>query len=314
MHLFDLPSLGLESVATRVPAWSLGCFRRRSITFFDGREDQHTEVVWLQSHGATADFRRPPGTPRLAGPADLTALGPAELLRLARVEGGFARSRHDGSLMSWSDWTSFQTHAKWPEPGRLTRVGGCLVELAPSGAYVEDWRVQPGGDGPLIALHLLDERDAGSGELLHAGGGLLVCGRHAACVRGRPAPLPEGTRLEQTLAAAAGDAPALARIFSFDAAYGVAAEGSDDYRVTLCTSPWREGEPVLALTGFSYDAASGHVLQRADAAGRLVQRRFLVDTLERQFSAATRTEASADAARWLLSEEQALFATAPQSG
>jgi hypothetical protein len=311
VHLYELTTLGLEPPVARVQAWTLGCFQRRSITFFDGREEGRTQVVWLQSHGATADFRRPPGTPSLADRRDLLALGPAELRLLARVEGGFARSRHDGALMHWTDWVSFQTHARWPEPGRLARVGGCLIELAPSGAYVEDWRLQPGVDGPLIGLHLLEERDARTGEVLHAGGGLIVCGRHAACVRGRPAPLPEGTRLEQTLAAAAGDAAALARIFSFDAAYGVAAAGSDDYRVTLSTLPWREGEPVLSLEGFSYDAASGHVLQRAEQAGRSVERRFSVDTVQREPGIVATTDASADARRWFEQESESLLATVP---
>jgi hypothetical protein len=132
-------------------------------------------------------------------------------------------------------------------------------------------------------------------------------------VRGRPAPLPEGTRLEQTLAAAAGDAAALARVFSFDAAYGVAAAGSDDYRVTLSTLPWRVGEPVLSLAGFSYDAASGHVLQRAQDAGHLVERRFVVDTLQREPGLSASTDASADAQRWFEQESEALFASVPDS-
>jgi len=46
-----------------------------------------------------------------------------------------------------------------------------LIEYAPSGAYVEDWRLQPSGDGPLIGMSLLEERDAKTGQVTHRGGG-----------------------------------------------------------------------------------------------------------------------------------------------
>jgi hypothetical protein len=96
----------------------------------------------------------------------------SELLELAGTEGGLARTCWDGPLMSWSEWVSFQTHAKWPEAGRLERVGNCLIEFAPSGAYVEDWRAEPCGAGPLIGMWLLEEVERETGAVRHRGGGL----------------------------------------------------------------------------------------------------------------------------------------------
>lgn len=308
-HLFELCESAPRHPGASVPEWVLGCFRRRSVTFFTGAEDAHTEVIWLQSRGLTADFRRAPPGVALSTPSALGELGLEPLLALARVEGGFARTRWDGELMHWSDWTALQTHAKWPEPGRLARVGGCMVELAPSGAYVEDWRLQPCRSGPFIGLELIDERDASDGALLHRGGGLIVCGEHAGFVRGRPEPLPEGERLEDFVRAHAGDATALARAFALDASYGIAAAVRDAFTVTFSSQPWREGELLLSLEGFSFAGGDGLLTQRVEEAGRRIERSFRVDTLEREFSAELATAATLATQTWFKREVSATLAT-----
>jgi hypothetical protein len=309
MHLYELTSLDLTGSGPSVPGWTLGCFRRRSITFFTGAEDVTTEVVWLQSRGLTADFRRPRGTPRRARAVPIADIPLDELLGLARVEAGLGHTRYDGEVMRWSDWTSFQTHPRWPEPGRLSRVGNCLMELAPSGAYVEDWRLQPSGDGPLIGLRLLDERDARTGVVRHRGGGLVVCGQHAAFVRGRPEPLPEGCRLEDFVREHAAEPRELTRAFAFDAAYGTSPTPGADITVTLATLPWREGQALLSLEGFAVERERGLVVQRIEEAGVLLERRFSIDTLERRFSGPAATDASRDGVRWLEQEADLLHAT-----
>jgi len=308
MHLFELTRVPVAARTPSVPEWALGCFRRRSISYFTGEVDDTSEVLWLQSRGLTADFRGAPGTP--APGESLRALGersPAELLELARVEGGLARTHWDGEAMHWSDWVSFQTHAKWPEPGRLERVGNCLIEFAPSGAYVEDWRWQPGGEGPLIGLSLVAEKDLESGAVLYRGGGLIVCGRHAAFVRGRAQELTFGRPLPDFLRAHPDDSVALARAFSCDAAFGTASSALDDFRVTRSTLPWRVGQPLLSLEGFSYPSADGEVLQYFEAEGRPIERRFHVDTLEQDFPGRAATEPSHSARSWLERERATLL-------
>jgi hypothetical protein len=308
VHLFELTHLLPAAPPHGVPDWTHGCFKRRSITFFSGVEDTATEVIWLQSRGLTADFRRSSPAHEVRR-TELAELPVEQLVALARVEGGLARTRWDGELMHWSQWASFQTHAKWPEPGRLERVGASLIEFAPSGAYVEDWRFQPSGAGPFIALSLLDERDLDSDELTHRGGGLIVCGSQAAFVRGRTEPLPAG-RVEDFVRAHAGDAASLARVFSFDASYGTASSELGDFRVQLSTLPWREGEPLLSLEGFSHHRELGLVLQRVEESGRRLERRFTIDTLEREFRGRAQTTASAMAVEWLAGEGHVLLATA----
>jgi hypothetical protein len=321
MHLFDLTdSFASASTPTSphriaapggVPPWTLGCFRRRSITYFNGVEDDRTMVIWLQSRSLTADFRQSPpsvpGSGRVSTPEGLSRLSVADLVRLARAEGGLANTHWDGTLMHWSSWDGFQTHAKWPEPGRLERVGTSMIEISPSGAYVEDWRFQP-CDGRLIGLRLIDERDTRSGEVTHRGGGLVVCGRHAGFVRGRPEALPEG-RLEDSVRRHVGDAAGLQRIFSCDASYGTTHATGDDFIVSLSTLPWREGQPLLSLDGFLDPEESGLVLQRVDEQNRALERRFIIDTLEPDFRGTMGTAASPTAVEWLKQEKDAILAT-----
>lgn len=299
---------------TGVPGWVLGCFRRRSITFFSGETDQSTLVLWLQSRGLTGDLRLAPDRPKVASFEELLEQSPSDLLRLAEAEGGVAPSRFVADspdptaplsgVMSWGDWEAFQLHAKWPEPGQLRRIGDCLIEFAPSGAYVEDWRLQPSEPGPLIGLSLLEERDRASGQLLHRGGGLLVTGTHALFVRGRAAALPPVERLSQ-LTFSRADIALLRNVFSFDASYAVA-DGTGLWPVIASTLPWREGQPLLSLEGFHREAPD-LLLQHTEEAGCAIERRFRIDTLEAAFVAPAPTPATLDAEAWLRAEAATLL-------
>jgi hypothetical protein len=292
-----------------VPVWTLGCFRRRSITFSTGASDAETRVMWLQSRGLTADLRLPAGYPRLTGAAPLAELGPEVLVALAEAEGGLARTLWDGRAMSWSDWTSFQTHDRWPEPGLLARVGDCLTEHAPSGAYVEDWRLQPSAGGPLIGLRLIEERDADAGRVRHRGGGLLVCGDHAALVRGRPAPLPLTGTIAEIVRAHGRDRSLMRAVFAFEASYATRS-GDGTFIVGASTDPLRIGHALLDPTGFAHDERDGVVIQRTHEGGAPVERLFTIDTLEANVAFPLATEASAEGQRWLAREGPALLARA----
>lgn len=300
MNLFELASLDFSLPETRVPEWALGCFRRRSIVFFTGASDERTEVIWLQTFGLTADLRIQPDRPTTFDGASLE-----QLVALSAVEGGLASSHWDGQAMHWHDWVSFQTHAKWPEPGLLRRVGESLIEFAPSGAYVEDWRLQPSAPGPLIGLRLLEELDRETKRTLHRGGGLLVCGDHAALIRGRPTEPSWDGRVTDFVRNNARDSTALSTVFAFDAAY--ARREKNQYIVRAATSPWRQGKPLLTLSGFNYDPSRRLVIQMTEEDGRAIERRFTVDTMLPYFEAVRATDAAPEAAAWLQSEADTLL-------
>ena len=317
MDLLELCGLhGTTPPTGSVPAWTLGCFRRRSITFFNADSDDATLVLWLQSRGLTADLRLAADRPRPASFEALSDLSLHELSRLAEVEGGVATTRFEpvavsgvelSGTMHWHDWTAFQVHAKWPEPGNLRRVGDCLIECAPSGAYVEDWRLQPGGDGPLIGLTLLEERDVKSGRVLHRGGGLLVAGEHAMFVLGRAEPLPPAPRLSDLIERAAREPRLLEAIFDFEASYAKR-DGSGRYVISASTLPWREGKPLLTQSGFALE--DGVVVQKVRSKSGSIERRFRVDTLEASYEDWLATPATSSAVAGLASEEATLLRAA----
>lgn len=314
MDLLELCSLqGTTPPSRTVPQWTLGCFKRRSITFFNGDSDDSTLVLWLQSRGLTGDLRLAADRPRPTSREALHDLPLKDLLRLARAEGGVSPTRFEPSgaagvelsgTMNWPDWTAFQLHDKWPEPGDLRRVGDCLIEYAPSGAYIEDWRLQQSGSGPLIGLQLVEERDD-KGTLLHRGGGLVIAGEHALFVRGRAAALPNAARITDLLERAGRESHLLDAIFGFEASYGRRDEAGR-FTIMASTLPWREGKPLMALGGFSLD--DGIVLQKAREGGRGIERRFVVDTLEPNYEDWLATPATASAVAWLAAEPTLLQA------
>ena len=317
MDLLELCSLhGNSPPSGSVPPWTLGCFRRRSISFFNGDADETTLVLWLQSRGLTADLRLAADRPKPASREALKDLSSGELLRLAEVEGGISPTRFDvepttgvelAGTMHWLDWTAFQIHPVWPEPGNLRRVGDCMIEHAPSGAYVEDWRLQPAGDGPLVGLRLLEEHDSKTGQLLHRGGGLIITGDHALMVRGRAEELPAAPRLSALVERAAREPKLLDAIFGFEASYA-RRDGTGRYVVTASTLPWREGRPLLSTQGFVME--DGLVLQKAREQQRGIERRFRVETLEPNYEDWIATPATSMAVEWLAAESGTLLRSA----
>jgi hypothetical protein len=295
--LRELSQIGHALPAGAAPDWLLGCFRRRSITFYTGASDTTTEVIWLQCRGLSADFRSPPGLDGRWGHPE----------HRANFEGGLSRTAWDGHTMRWFDWTTFQLHDKWAEPGVLKRVGDCMIEFAPSGAYVEDWRIQPSGRGPLVGLCLLHECDVERGVETHCGGGLIVCGDHAALVRGRKNNLHGLGRLSD-LARTSQNSELLSDIYGFEASY--ARWDGAGYTVRLSTNAAAIGQRLSVCDGFRYDPDTKLVTQLVCEAGRTLERAFAIDTLEPDFVFANATTVNAETEEWLNRESDTLLAFA----
>ncbi len=306
MNLFELLHRPRAAKSRDFPAWALGCFRRRSITFFNGSTDATTLVIWLQSRGLTFDLRLAADRPRPKSPDAVLEAPTDDLARLAQVEGGIARThakddpRSGTAELSWDDWDAFQPYPKWPEKGLLHRVGDCLIEFAPSGAYVEDWRYQDAGTGPLIGLRLLAERDLETGTVLHRGGGLVVCGNRAGWVRGRAQPLSANTRPAEMVRENPRDRELLEAVFDFEASYAERTPGGS-FVIKASTLPWRE-DSALDLDGFSEGDQKDVLIQRTSGH----ERRFRVDTLEPSFTGIESTAVSPEGAAWLDAERDTL--------
>nr|WP_288356764.1 hypothetical protein [uncultured Pseudomonas sp.] len=302
MNLLELAARYPQRVEGSVPDWMLGHFRRRTISFADGRSDERTRVHWLQSRTFTIDLRLPdaPALPMRAW-QDYTV---AELRQLANHEGWVADSLWENGYLSWHGGVSLQLHNRWPEPAQLQRIGNCMIEFGTSGVYVEDWRLQA-SSGPLIGLRLLEECDAETGEVLQRGGGLILCGEQLGWVQGRAVePLEPGLQLRERVEQAQGDGEALALLFGCETSLAYA-DKQGRYQVALSTQPGRVGQSVV-LDGFEIPVA-GRVCQhllRAD--GRAVVRAFAIDTLEPDWRAEFTTPCTVEAQRWFAAEDETL--------
>ncbi|MDB5446540.1 MAG: hypothetical protein JWQ97_1857 [Phenylobacterium sp.] len=286
MNLLDLAAWAPHAGPLRVPDWTLGCFHRRCITYASGAEDAATRVIWIQSHGLTGDIRVPAGRPDVSHRAGLADCTREELEALAHAEGGVADTAFDAGRMSWSNWAAFQPYDKWPEPGELRRVGTSLLEFAPSGIYVEDWRLQAGISGPLVGLRLVSEdgrpRD----------GGLVIAGEHALFALGRKVALDSEAPLPLQVRRAADPAALASRIFEAEARY--ARRSGDAFVVELATNPFLEGAP-LDLEGFAPGPEPGLLRQAAGG----VERLWRIDTLLADRSVPLSTPAEPEGLAWL---------------
>jgi hypothetical protein len=314
MNLLELINTYGQRPSTGVPDWMLGYYKRYAISFATGETDLQTQVCWLQSRNFTIDLRLPIASEQLpAKPwADYSA---EELRQLGNYEGWEALCDWDGDILSWRDTDcSLQFHNRWIEPGIIKRFGNCMIELAPSGAYVEDWRIQPSAPGVLAGLRLVEERDLATGEVRHSGGGLIVCGDYAGLVLGRNkniAPNQSYNALRSMAVAAQGDAAQLAALFNFETSV---AQGSIEsgYKIALSTQPARVGESLCSLDGFELvTGESGaneqqRVRQTLDCDGIPCERIFTIDTLEANIGYESTTSFTPAAEIWFAREAQTL--------
>jgi hypothetical protein len=288
----------------RVPAWALGCVQRRSITFATGIEDAQTRVFWVQAHGMTGDIRVHPGRPHITAETSLATLDRETLSRLASIEGGVASTSWSSPTMSWADWIGFQPYDKYPEPGIMHRIGDCMIEFAPSGAYVEDWRFLPSAPGLLAGLRLVSETDTKS-DTSPRSGGLVVAGDHAIRTLGRYHELPDGTRCQDFVATSSDPAAAIERIFECITDYMVR-DGSL-WRIHASTDPRREGS-LVPLTGALKPADEpGTLIETITDTPAIAQRLWHIDSLEANIAFHQSTPLTPDHLAWIEREADTLI-------
>ncbi len=287
------------------PAWTWGCFHRRSITYANGQEDTGARVVRLQGQGMTGELRVPSWRPEVSGRGGLNACAVEELLDLSAVEGAVADAAFASGQMRWDNPFSFQPYAKWPEPGQMQRVGGGLIEFAPSGVYMQDWRLQPGSDGLHVALRLMFEMGL-DGLTRPRDGALIICGEHCLFSLDRRRPLLSETPVQQQMRLA-GDPFAFADM-AFDGETSYARRQPDGtFKVELSTDPFREGHTAPVLDDFISTSIS-EVLRQVIGEGKdRIVRQWRIDTLIPDETISTVTEADKASLAWLTREGKTLL-------
>lgn len=277
--LGKLTPTGLDSLA--FPEHLLGAFRRKSITFCTGVTDETTIVYWFQSRSFTIDLRLPE----------------AAATPVCERQGWIGDTLWDDATrqLSWRIERSYQPRNQWPEPAGLSFIGNSVLEFAPTGAYVEDWRQQSCA-GPSLGLRLTEACDEATGEHLAMDGGLVLAGEHAAFALSRhprlEAALSGMRSLEQVLAERIATEEEIA---SYEVSVAVGGDA-----VTASTRADRVGQPVVP-DDFEIDGDGLVTLSRV-VGGAPCLLRFAVDHYVPEFAFATRTASTPEAARWMEQE------------
>jgi hypothetical protein len=284
-----------------VPAWTLGCFRRRCITYATGAEDASTEVIWVQSHGLTGDLRISAKRPDVSSHNGFAECTREELVALAASEGGVGETSFTGGRMYWNNWAAFQPYDKWPEPGELRRVGNALMEFAPSGIYIEDWRLQPESSGPLIGLRLVSETR--NGIETKRDGGLVIAGVHAIFALARRNELTSSQPVQTQMADAAE--PHLFAKQAFDAVASYL-RFDGHWLVRRSTDPFIEGKAQAITEGFER-VGQDMLVQNVIENGEAIRRLWRVDTLLTGQEIPLATQAGLEGQAWLARESATLL-------
>jgi hypothetical protein len=236
------------AAAQTVPDLMLGCWKRAWIEFADGTPDDTTTVVWLQTESLMADVRIAADRGDLQDRAGFAQCSDDELRAIgaADASSGYtecdsAEQGADGVPRATATWhtrghgVNFQPVSAFPEPGLMSwnDDGTVMMEHAPSGAYVEEWRLVPGSRDHLSVTEVDD-------EIIYRAGPVAVL------VRDRRVAIPRPARLLDLLDDCNGDRPAMEALL--DCEFSIAELDGTVWTITASTLPWREGE-VLDVDG-----------------------------------------------------------------
>jgi hypothetical protein len=223
----------------------IGCWTRRNLRFADGTEDKTTRVIWLQTLSGVCDVRISASRADLRERTGFADCSTEELLKLAEQDCFCGTTLFDPEAEPFptASWPKeaylfrFQPVITFPEPGWLEwrDFGTCMIETAPSGAYVEDWRLLP--ESRSFAAHLT-KRDAASATCLY------VAGEHAIYARNRAVDLPSDKSLVELAWDAQCERRRLEELLDCEFSYARRERPGDGYTIMASTLPWREGQAL----------------------------------------------------------------------
>ncbi len=227
--------------APTVPQVLFGCWRRSWIRYADDTLDDTTAVVWLQTESEMADVRIHPETNKISHRAGLRECTLEELRILAGNDAssgmtlcGAATPGADGVRCATASWhtrdhgVNLQPVSAFPEPGLMTwnDEATVMVERAPSGAYIEEWKLVPGSRDLLSVTHDED-------------GSTYRAGPIAVFVRDRTTPIPREAPLVDLVDENATDRSLIESLL--DCEFSVAELGDTGWTIVASTLPWRRG-------------------------------------------------------------------------
>ncbi len=233
-----------------VPDELLGCWVRSWIRWADGRFDDRSIVVWLQTPSAMADLRLDHDRLDLSARSSLAGCTVDELADLARSQSSSGVTHcqplvlapgERRATVSWhtgTDGVDFQPESAFPEPGLMewSEDGTVMIERAPSGAYEEEWRLLAGSRTSFM-YRVLDQPDGRRSALYVAGDrAILVRDRDPGCSLGASRSLVELVR------ASHDDRRRAEQLV--DCEFSFARRSGDHFVIESSTLPWRRGTEI----------------------------------------------------------------------
>ncbi|OBY75526.1 hypothetical protein [Acinetobacter gyllenbergii] len=270
-----------------LPRYLLGCFRRKSISFFNGMTDEKTIVYWFQSKSFSIDLR----------------LIDANQTAVHERQGWIGDTLWDSEreLLSWQVHQNYQNHIQWPEPAKLYPIGNSILEFSPSHAYVEDWR-QQAQQGLLLGLRLFQMQNVATQQMIAMDGGLMISDQHMAYAQSR---LPQQ---QKQLKNSRIDHPEndLKAIESYEVS--VALNGSSIGFSTISSRL----QQSISLDDFEIEDANT-LTQLKQIEGELYRLYFHVDIYQPDFVFNTTTATTTDTQQWLAAEQKHLLKNATRT-
>lgn len=186
----------------------------------------------MQTPHLFADLRVPRARPRFAA-ASFADATDAELAELAEQSGFAGVATLDGDVLTWHHALDFQLTAFGEiDAGRVEPTENGMFEHALDGAYVELWRREPRGGGPLFAA---ERRVAGRLEAV-----FVVAGDVFMFARNRRVAVQGATHLRALVAN-----PGVSRETKIGALdCEISAGDASSFVIERSTLPWREGQSV----------------------------------------------------------------------
>jgi hypothetical protein len=307
MRLKDLIKTIDKKDQNGIPNWMLGYFKRKSISFYNGKSDFITDVCWFQSRTFTIDLRLPK---RKLEKKDIKFYSKYEFEEIANYEGWIADSIYDGKKLFWKGGVSYLNTNKWPEPAFVQKVGNCMMEFCPSNSFVEDWRLQNTKEDSLIGLELIEEINLTTNEILRNSGGLIICGEYAAICLGRDKNTEEkfskmDFSLEDILLSDDFSNDEKAKFLNFETS--VARGNLDDgYDIILSTNPNKYDEKLLDLDYFEFSEDKKYIYQIFEENNQKIKRVYKIDMIDSNFKFEYTTKTTQDAKNWFKKEERTL--------
>jgi hypothetical protein len=225
-------------MATALPPWLCGVWRRNWIERRGAARSSEVSVDYLQTPALFADLRVARDRPRIAATSFADATD-AELAVLASQQGFAGHATLDGDVLTWHHALDFQPTAPGEiDAGRVEQVEGGMFEHALDGAYLERWERIADGDGRFFAA---EARTDGRLDAL-----CVMAGDAFIVARNRAADLPPVRSLGELVGDARVARETKIAYLDCEIAAGHAHGPDHVWMIERSTLPWHEGRTLAA--------------------------------------------------------------------